>query len=137
MSTDDSSQNAENTQRPRRTFMRHGVCFHGTQFWVVHRGLWYGPFDYEWNKDFNGVELLFRGEKFGEVCSEEELFLDPKPLRLPLRVVHVATVVLGTVVFGIVNGLSQEEKRELLLNNLKQYGLEKFARNVVYLSLKR
>ena len=34
----------------------HGVRFDGTRFWVVHRRREFGPFDYEWSGDLDGIE---------------------------------------------------------------------------------
>ncbi len=116
--------------------VRHGLRFWGTQFWVIHRGREFGPFDYEWSSDFHGIELLYRGQKFGEVCSEEEFFADLKPLRLPMRAAQVACVVLGSMVLGIVRGLSPAEKHALLVENLRRHGLEKFAANIQRLPLR-
>jgi hypothetical protein len=33
----------------------HGLRFDGTQFWVVHRRREFGPFDYEWSRELDGI----------------------------------------------------------------------------------
>ena len=105
----------------------HGLRFEDTRFWVTHRHREYGPFDYEWSKDLYGLELVYRGRKFGEYCSEHEIFADLKEFKLPTRVVEVGSIVMGCVLFGVLNGLSQPERRELLIERLKSMGYPKFA----------
>ena len=63
----------------------HGIVFQGSRFWVTHRRRRYGPFDYEWSKDFAGIELSFAGDKFGEYCGQEEIFADLKTVSLARR----------------------------------------------------
>lgn len=104
----------------------HGLRFEGTQFWVTHRRREYGPFDYEWSKDFRGVELVYRGGKFGEYCSVEEFFADLRPYHLPRRVVEVASIVMGCLLFGILNGLPEPERHNLLRRRLREFGLQRF-----------
>ncbi len=87
----------------------HGLRFDDTRFWVIHRRTEYGPFDYDWSQDLRGMELLYQGTKFGEVCSAGELFADMREFRLPMRVVEVASVVLGCLVMGISSGFSDAE----------------------------
>ena len=107
-----------------------GLRFEGTKFWVTHRRREYGPFDYEWSKDFNGVELLFRGQKFGEYCSCEEIYADLKEFKLPMRVVEVTCVVMGSVLFGLLNGLNSDEKGQDMFNRLCEHGHEEYARRI-------
>jgi len=109
-----------------------GLRFSGSQFWVIHRRRQYGPFDYQWSKDFSGIELLYQGEKFGEYCSVEEIYADLKPFRLPMRVVEVASVVLGATLYGLLNGLSETEKRENLVSQLRKHGLGRFAESIIH-----
>jgi hypothetical protein len=105
----------------------HGLKFSGTRFWVTHRRRDFGPFDYEWNKDFLGIELLYRGEKFGEYCSSEELFADLKPFELPMRVVEVASIAMGCILFGMLSGFGEFEREQLLLGRLRTLGYGQFA----------
>ncbi len=105
----------------------HGIVFQGSRFWVTHRRQRYGPFDYEWSKDFAGIELMFVGDKFGEYCGVEEIFADLKEYRLPAAVVPVATIVIGCVVFGVLNGLREAERAQLVVDQLTQRGFGRFA----------
>ncbi len=109
----------------------HGVLFEGSRFWVLHRRRDYGPFDYEWSQDFAGVELMYAGKKFGEYCSKDEIFADLKEFRLPAAVVDVATIVLGCMVFGVLNGLPEAERRQLICDRLAAGGYERFAQLVI------
>ena len=106
----------------------HGLKFEGSRFWVMHRRRDYGPFDYEWSKDFCGVELMYRGQKFGEYCSAEEIFADLKQFRLPMRVVEVASIAMGCTLFGLLEGLNEPQREQHLLSQLHELGYEKFAR---------
>jgi hypothetical protein len=105
----------------------HGIYLEGTRFWVKHRRRVYGPFDYEWTPDFCGVEMLYDGQKFGEYCSCDEIFADLKPFRLPMSVVRVTSIVMGCVLFGVLNGLREVERQELLNARLREQGLEQFV----------
>jgi hypothetical protein len=105
----------------------HGIVFQGSRFWVMHRRRRYGPFDYEWSKDFAGIELTFEGDKFGEYCGKEEIFADLKHYRLPDAVVPVATIVMGCVVYGVLNGLRESERTQMIVNHLAERGFERFA----------
>ena len=89
----------------------HGLRFDGTQFWVTHRRREFGPFDYEWSREFDGIELWYGGQKFGEICSEDEIFADLKEFHLPMRVVEVASVVFGSTLRSILSGHSARERR--------------------------
>src|ERR1700685_357358 len=105
----------------------HGVLFEASRFWVLHRRRDYGPFDYEWSQDFAGVELMYAGKKFGEYCSKEEIFADLKEFRLPAAVVDVATIVLGCLVFGVLNGFPESERRKFICDQLVAGGYDRFA----------
>lgn len=107
--------------------MTSGITFDGTRFWVRHRRREYGPFDYEWSKDFCGIEMMYRGSKFGEYCSSEEFFADLKPYKLPISVAEVSTIAMGCLVYGILNGLNERERRNLLTNRLESLGYGHFA----------
>lgn len=104
----------------------HAVHLQGTRFWITHRHRTYGPFDYEWSPDFCGVALLYDGQKFGEYCSREELFADLKPFQLPMSVVNVTSIVMGCVLWGVMHGLSEAERDEVLQSRLCQFGYERF-----------
>ena len=105
----------------------HGLRFQGTMFWVIHRRRAYGPFDYEWSKDLRGIELLYQATKFGEYCSPDEIFADLKQFKLPASVVEVASIVLGCTVLGILDGMSSQQRRSLLIERLRSMGHGKFA----------
>ncbi len=108
----------------------HGITFDGSRFWVTHRRREYGPFDYEWTPDLDGVALLYQGQKFGEFCSCSEIFADLKPFALPQRVVEVAVITLGAVLFGVLNGLDESHKRWAVYDHLTRRGLDRFARQI-------
>src|ERR1043165_9080113 len=105
----------------------HGLRFSDTRFWVTHRRREYGPFDYEWSKDFCGIELTFAGRKFGEYCSDNEIFADLKEFQLPTSVMEVGSIVIGCIVYGVLNGLGDEERVQLLVRRLEASGHGKFA----------
>ncbi len=107
-----------------------GIRFQGTCFWVRHRHREYGPFDYEWSRDFAGVEFLYQRQKFGEYCSPLEIDADLREFRLPMRVVEVGSIVCGSLIYGIINGLSFAEKRDVVTKELANRGLERFADNI-------
>ena len=105
----------------------HGIQLDGSRFWVTHRRKTYGPFDYEWSSDFCGVVMLYDGQKFGEYCSIDELYADLKPFSLPMTVVSVTSIVMGCVLFGILNGLREPERLELLAARLREHGFNRFV----------
>lgn len=104
----------------------HGIQLDGSRFWVTHRRKTYGPFDYEWSSDFCGVVMLYDGQPFGEYCSLDELYADLKPFSLPMSVVRVTSIVMGCVLFGILNGLCEAERCRLVETRLHQHGFERF-----------
>lgn len=108
----------------------HGITFDGSSFWVTHRRREYGPFDYEWSREFDSVELLYQGQKFGEFCSRDEIFADLKSFALPQRVVEVACITLGAVLFGVLNGLDEAHKRWTVYDHLTRRGLDRFAKQI-------
>ena len=105
----------------------HGIQLDGSRFWVTHRRKTYGPFDYEWNSDFCGVVMLYDGQPFGEYCSLDELYADLKPFSLPMTVVSVTSIVMGCVLFGILTGLRESERLELLTARLREHGFHRFV----------
>jgi hypothetical protein len=113
-------------RRRRAVADSHRIEMVGSRFWVVHRRKRYGPFDYEWSSDFRGVEMHYDGTKFGEYCSVEELFADLKPFGLPMSVVSVTTIVMGCVLFAVFHGLREGERRDLVLQRLREHGFDRF-----------
>ena len=105
----------------------HGIQLDGNRFWVKHRRRVYGPFDYEWTSDFCGVEMLYNGEKFGEYCSVDEIFADLKHFQLPMSVVRVTSIVMGCILFGVLNGLSEFERNQMLTEQLRNLGYGQFV----------
>lgn len=104
----------------------HGLRFDDARFWVIHRRRRYGPFDYEWSADLYGLELTYQGRKFGEICGSDEIYADLSEFRLPRRVVEVASLVSGCLLFGILHGYSRPERVELLAQHLVQHGCADF-----------
>jgi len=104
----------------------HGIRFEQTRFWITHRRREYGPFDYDWSADLRGMELLYQGVKFGEICSVNEIFADLHEFRLPTRVVEVACVVLGCIVLGVSCGFNERERSALLVDTLHQFNCHQF-----------
>jgi hypothetical protein len=90
-----------------------------TRFWVIYRHREFGPFDYEWSPDLRGLAMLYRGVKFGEICGEEELFADLKEFKLPMKVVEVASLTLGCVLYGIHCGFNPLQRRRFLHARLR------------------
>ena len=106
--------------------MRDQIRFEGSRFWVVHRRREYGPFDYEWSSDLYGVELTYRGRKFGEICSEAEIYADLAEFKLPSRVVEVASLVCGCQLYSMLNGLTGDQRHQLLTDRLQEHGCDRF-----------
>jgi hypothetical protein len=104
----------------------HSILLDGTRFWVTHRQVQYGPFDYEWSPDFCGMAMLYQGRKFGEYCSSEEFFADLRSDHLPLSVAQVSSIVMACVLLGVMNGLTERERSNLLQQRLEQFGFERF-----------
>lgn len=105
---------------------QHGLQFDDCRFWVIHRHREYGPFDYQWSPDLSGVELTYCGHKFGEICSDEELFADLREFDLPMRVVTVASLTLGCLLYGILHGLGEAARNRLLVQRLIEFGCTEF-----------
>ncbi len=70
--------------------------------------------------------MLYDGQPFGEYCSLDELYADLKPFSLPMSVVRVTSIVMGCVLFGILNGLCEAERCRLVETRLHQHGFERF-----------
>lgn len=105
----------------------HRLIFDESRFWVVHRHRRYGPFDYEWSKDFCGMELTYRGRKFGEYCSNEEIFADLAEFQLPQPVVAVGTIVCGTIVRLVLEGQPAGERTAQIERVLVEFGYSRFV----------
>lgn len=71
--------------------------------------------------------MLYDGQKFGEYCSLDELYADLKPFSLPMTVVNVTSIVMGCVLYSILNGLREPERFELLVARLQEHGFNRFA----------
>lgn len=97
-----------------------------TAFWVATRGRCFGPFDYQWSPDLRGVELTYQGQKFGEICSREELFADLTEFRLPMSVCRVAVITAGTLAAGIADGQCTDGRVSELLSSLDSFGYGRF-----------
>jgi hypothetical protein len=98
-----------------------------TEYWIVHRGNRFGPFDCEWSVDLHGLQLTYQGCKFGEICSEEELYADLAPFRLPMTVCRVATIAAGTIAVGISQGHQKDIRIASLTAELENHGLDRFS----------
>ena len=125
-----SESDAYRVRRTRFSIMSdlrtHGVRIQDTRIWVTHRRREYGPFDYEWIPNLRGIELTFRGDKFGEILSEEEIYADLSEFMLPPRVVEVAVLVLGNALFSGLNGYTDNERRDILEGRLIEAGCDRF-----------
>lgn len=97
-----------------------------TGFWIVARGQAFGPFDYQWSLDLRGLELLYRGQKFGEICSPDSLFADLTEFRLPMSVCRVAVITLGVLANGLSAGDCPDLQASKLLSALDQFGYSRF-----------
>lgn len=102
------------------------ILLHRTGFWVVARGQSFGPFDYQWSLDLHGLELLYRGRKFGEICSPDSLFADLTEFQLPMSVCRVAVITLGVIANGISAGDCIDQKVSKLMIALDQFGYSRF-----------
>lgn len=105
---------------------RRGLRFDETRFWVRHRGREFGPFDYEWSPDLYGIELTFEGRKFGEICSQSEIYADLQGFGLPRRVTEVASIVAGCLLYGLLHGLAEPERRSLMAERLAEHGCSEY-----------
>ncbi|MEZ6067403.1 MAG: hypothetical protein R3B90_17240 [Planctomycetaceae bacterium] len=104
----------------------HGLRFEDTAFVVVHRRIEYGPFDYQWSTDLSSVILTYAGQRYGEVCSPEQLQADLREFRLPRKVVQVAMLVAGCQLHSIRNGHDEQTREQLLRTVLTSFGCDRF-----------
>lgn len=117
--------------KERNVSTPHAVRFNDrTTFFVRHRHIEYGPFDYEWVPNLRGIEFTYCHQKFGEFYDILEIQADLKEFKLPMRVVEVSSVVTGSIVLGLLCGLEGEEKRRMIEENLERFGLHRFAANI-------
>lgn len=121
MSSDHHHPDTVDLRLPRR-----GLRWEGTRFWVIHRRREYGPFDYEWSHDLNGLRMIYQGKTFGEICGSDEFFADLKEFRLPTSVVRVATLTLGCHLYGVIRGLNHLQRMDLLRSRLVEHGYRDF-----------
>ena len=110
----------------------HEIILRDSVWWVASRGHTWGPFDYQWSSDLRGVEFLFQGTKFGEVCSEEEFFADLEPFGLPISVCRVAAIVAGSLATSLSTVEAVELRVARLKTTLDEFGFGRFrVRQVV------
>lgn len=102
------------------------IILNDDKFWIVSRQELFGPFDYQWSGDLHGIEFTYQGQKFGEVCSDEEFFADLKPFRLPISVSRVAALIAGAIVVSIRTGSSIDERVAHLISLLQTHRLGRF-----------
>jgi len=95
-------------------------------WWIVSRGNTWGPFDYQWSTDLRGIEFTYRGNKFGEICGEDEFFADLAPFRLPISVYRVDAVIAGSFAAAISCGDGPEARMTRLLGSLRAFGYGRF-----------
>ncbi|MCX7398590.1 MAG: hypothetical protein NT138_13050 [Planctomycetales bacterium] len=103
------------------------IILNEDKFWIVNRHALFGPFDYQWSGDLYGIEFNYQGQKFGEVCSDEEFFADLKPFGLPISVARVAALTAGTIAVGIRAGTSLDERVCHLIALLQKFNLQRFS----------
>ena len=103
------------------------IILNDDKFWIVSRQELFGPFVYQWSGDLYGIEFTYQGQKFGEVCSDEELYADLKPFGLPISVARVAALIAGAIVVSIRSGTSTDERVSHLISLLQQFDMERFS----------
>ncbi|MCR9200844.1 MAG: hypothetical protein NXI04_19580 [Planctomycetaceae bacterium] len=105
---------------------RDEILIADSAFQVCSRGRIFGPFDYQWSHDLHGIELTYQGVKFGEICSDEELFADLSEFQLPISVCEVAALTAGTIAKGIVAGQCLDLRVATLVRSLEEFGFGRF-----------
>lgn len=103
------------------------IILNDDKFWIVSRQELFGPFDYQWSGDLYGLEFTYQGQKFGEICSEDEFYADLKPFGLPISVARIAAIIAGTIVVSIRSGTSTDERVTHLISLLQQFNLGRFS----------
>lgn len=112
----------------------HGVTISPQGIWIRHRRTNHGPFDYQWSLDLFGVELIYQGQKFGECCGGNQVYADLSEFQLPMTVVRVASIVLGTTVRSILQGEPVETRIGRVQDELRQHGFDPFADETRFVS---
>ncbi len=102
------------------------IIISDTVWWIRRRGQSWGPFEYQWSSDLRGVEFLLRGEKFGEVCSQEEFFADLAPFGLPISVCRVAAIIAGSVAVSLAAVEEPDIRVSRLIETLDEFGLGRY-----------
>jgi len=128
------ASNADDSQKQiwvrERAAVSHSVAneiiLNDDEFWIVSRQELFGPFDYQWSGDLYGIEFTYKGEKYGEMCSDEEFYADLKPFGLPISVSRVAALTAGVLANGIRSGTSIDERVSHLISLLRQFQLDRF-----------
>ncbi len=108
----------------------YGIRVDGTRFWVIHQKRLFGPFDYQFSFDLQGIEMLYQSRKFGECCSDEELCADLSDFHLPLKVAEVATVILGVSIRGIFCCQRADLRVDDMEAHLQQAGLGRYTQGL-------
>lgn len=103
------------------------IILNDDKFWIVSRQELFGPFDYQWSGDLYGIEFTYQGQKFGEVCSDDEFFADLKPFGLPISVSRVAALIAGAIVVSIRSGSTTDERVSHIVSLLQTFELERFS----------
>ncbi len=103
------------------------IILNEDKFWIVSRNELFGPFVYQWSGDLYGIEFTYQGEKFGEVCSEDEFFADLKPFGLPISVARVVALTAGVITVSIRTGSSLDERAAHLIQLLQKFDLQRFS----------
>jgi hypothetical protein len=102
------------------------IILNDDKFWIVSRQELFGPFDYQWSGDLYGIEFTYQGQKFGEVCSEDEFYADLKPFGLPISVARVAALIAGHSSSAFVPGHQRMSVFHTLISLLQQFDLGRF-----------
>ena len=102
------------------------IILNDDKFWIVSRNRLFGPFNYQWSGDLYGIEFTYQGEKFGEVCSEDEFYADLKPFGLPITVARVAALTAGAIAVGIRSGSCVDQRVIHLISLLQRFELQRF-----------
>ena len=105
---------------------RHAVQLRDGGFRVRHRASAWHEFTWQWSTDLYGVELWHRGRKVAEVCGPDRVFADFAGCELPDRVVEVATLAYGVLVWAIRESVPPSRRPALLAAELAGRGLERF-----------
>ena len=103
------------------------IILNDDKFWIVSRQELFGPFDYQWSGDLYGIEFTYQGQKFGEVCSDDEFYADLKPFGLPISVSRVAALMAGAIVISLRSGSSTDERVSHIVSLLETFELDRFS----------